>query len=105
MYILLNSVCFSQRFFYLDKGILKYAKSQTDVSLLPGPACYCRSVQAARVCPEPQFSVGNGFPRWHRAPSPHTLIPAALALDLGGLRSLPGEGAGQHPGYHSLLWS
>lgn len=80
MCILLNSVCFSQRFFYLDKGILKYAKSQTDVSLLPGPACYCKSVQAARVSPEPQCSVGNGFSRWHRALSTH---PGPCCLSSG----------------------
>lgn len=80
MCILLNSVCFSQRFFYLDKGILKYAKSQTDVSLLPGPACYCKSVQAARVSPGLQFSVGNGFSRWHRALSRH---PGPCCLSSG----------------------
>ncbi|KAK7819252.1 hypothetical protein U0070_008380 [Myodes glareolus] len=40
-----------KRFFYLDKGILKYAKSQTDVSLLPGQhaiAEVCRLLESAQ---------------------------------------------------------
>jgi hypothetical protein len=39
----MNYTCSPQRFFYLDKGILKYAKSQTDVSFLVGPI-YCEGV-------------------------------------------------------------
>lgn len=99
MCILLNPVCFSQRFFYLDKGILKYAKSQTDVSLLPGQhaiAEVCRLLESAQSRSSLWVMAFPGGTE----PSPHTPVPAALALDLGGLHSPPGEGAGRHPGYH-----
>lgn len=92
-----------QRFFYLDKGILKYAKSQTDVSVLVHQ-CAVGEFGRASCCQltdEIVSMAGEGIPFlragatrviWNRGAAPQPWV-------LGRLSSLLSEGGGssQHP--------